>query len=299
MDTILFLRFMTGFFLAGIYPIGMKIASDYFDNNLGKSLGFLVGALVIGTAFPHLFKGISRDIPWQYVIITTSCLATLGGIAMGLFVADGPYRKPGQKVDLSVSYTVFKNKSFRAAAFGYFGHMWELYAFWTFVPLILKGYNNHHPEASLNVPLWSFLIIGLGGIACILAGIISRTVEIKKVATLSLLLSCVCCLLSPIFFELSNTAIFVGLMVFWGMVVIADSPMFSTMVAQSANAENKGTALTIVTCIGFGLTIVSIKLLSSVSDFLSEQYIYITLAIGPILGLTALLNLKNNEPSHH
>lgn len=163
--SLLLFRFLTGFFLAGIYPVGMKIAADYFDKGLGKSLGFLVGALVLGTAFPHLLKDVLHTISWKYVLLMTTSLAILGGLVMILFVPDGPFRKLSKGLDFSAFSRVFKRHEFRSAAFGYFGHMWELYAFWAFVPVILKHYSQLYPETALNIPILSFSIIGIGGLS--------------------------------------------------------------------------------------------------------------------------------------
>jgi MFS family permease len=286
--TILSIRFLTGFFLAGIYPVGMKIAADYFEKGLGKSLGFLVGALVLGTAFPHLLKGATQVFPWQSVIITTSSLALVGGLMMVVLVPNGPYRKQAQSIQLSAFFAIFKSQSLRAAAFGYFGHMWELYAFWAFTPLILKTYDDLHPDTAFNIPVLSFLVIGIGGLACVLSGYLSKNFGTKKIAFISLLLSCVCCLISPFLFVVESEGVFIAFLLFWGMVVVADSPLFSTLVAQNAAAEIKGTALTIVNSIGFTITIISIQLISSLKTATDSNSIYICLAIGPILGLLAL-----------
>ena len=186
--TLLSLRFLTGFFLAGIYPVGMKIASDYFQEGLGKSLGYLVGALVLGTAFPHLLRGTLDGLPWTHFVMATSMLAVLGGLLMIAFVQDGPYRKIGQQTDLTAFVRVFSDKRFRSVAFGYFGHMWELYAFWAFVPLMLTGYQASHPEADMNVSLLSFVVIGVGGPACVVGGYISQFIGTKKTARTALLL---------------------------------------------------------------------------------------------------------------
>ena len=252
---------MTGFFLAGIYPVGMKIAADYYEKGLGKSLGYLVGALVLGTAFPHLLKGFSGGLPWRLVLIITSTLATIGGGVMLLFIPDGPFRKASQGVDLSAFLKIFKNSKFRSAAFGYFGHMWELYTFWAFVPVMLTTYLAQNPTTVLNVSLWSFIIVGLGGLACVAGGYLSQIFGSKKIATAALLLSGICCLLSPLIFYTTSPILFLSFLIFWGLVVIADSPLFSTLVAKNAPAENKGTALTIVNSIGFAITIVSIQLM--------------------------------------
>jgi len=288
-------RFFTGFFLAGIYPVGMKIASDYFNKGLGKSLGFLVGALVLGTAFPHLLKGYSANIPWKLVLIITSSLAVLGGLLILLFVPDGPYKKSAKKLDFSTLYTVFKNANFRSAAFGYFGHMWELYAFWAFLPIILKTYTLVHPETTLNIPILSFIIIGIGGLSCVASGYLSQHFGAKKIAFLALLCSCICCLFSPFFFLIDSTSVFIGFLLFWGMAVIADSPLFSTLVAQNVQSETKGTALTITNSIGFAMTIISIQFLNALKDSFEIHYLFVILALGPVLGLIALRRAPKNS----
>lgn len=292
--SLLALRFLTGFFLAGIYPVGMKIATDYYKRGLGKSLGFLVGALVVGTAFPHLLKGLSHSVPWRYVMLSTSSIAILGGLLMVLMVPDGPYRRPGQNLDLSAFFRVFRNRDFRSAAFGYFGHMWELYAFWAFVPVMLLTYKDLHPQVVFNIPVLSFMIIGIGGIACVLGGFLSQYTGTKRTAIFALLLSCLCCVVSPLVFTIGYQTLFIGFLLFWGMVVIADSPLFSVLVAQNASPEIKGTALTIVNCIGFSITIISIQMISWLQDLTDSNYNYTVLAIGPIFGLIALSRRRKN-----
>jgi len=292
--SLLIFRFLTGFFLAGIYPVGMKIAADYYQDGLGKSLGFLVGALVIGTAFPHLLKGYTGEFQWKMILILISGIAVFGGLIMYLFVPDGPFRKQSQKPNLSTWMKVFQNRSFRSAAYGYFGHMWELYAFWTFVPVILATYADLHPEFKLNIPILSFLVIGSGGLACVLGGYISINVGLKKTASIALFLSGLCCLLSPLMFEVESSEVFIFFLIFWGLVVILDSPLFSTLVANNAKSESKGTALTIVNCIGFSITVISIQMINILRNILDPRYIYLLLAIGPLLGLLALYEHKTN-----
>ncbi|MEZ4941523.1 MAG: MFS transporter [Saprospiraceae bacterium] len=298
LPSLLFFRFLTGFFLAGIYPVGMKIAADYYQKGLGKSLGFLVGALVLGTAFPHLLKGFSGDLPWRFVLILTSGLAVAGGLLIALLVPDGPHRKPGQKPDFGALFRVFRNANFRSAAFGYFGHMWELYAFWAFVPVLLNSFNLYHPDARLNVPVLSFLIIGCGGLACVAGGYISERLGAKRTAGIALFSSGLCCLVSPLLFFTNSGFVFTGFLLFWGMVVIADSPLFSSMVAHNAPAESKGTALTVVNCIGFSITIISIQLLNLSYEMINPRYIYLILAPGPALGLWAMFAGRRNREPH-
>lgn len=294
--SLLVLRFLVGFSLAGIYPIGMKIAADYFQKGLGLSLSFIVAALVIGTAFPHLLKDFTAGISWKMVMIITSLIALLGGVSIILFVPDGPYREESRKMDLKVMLKVFENRKFRAAAFGYFGHMWEVYAFWAFVPVILFNFSKLHPEIALNIPLLSFFIIAGGGLACVVGGYIAKEFGTKKTAFLFLTLSCICCLFSPLMFLLNSKTFLIAYLLFWGLVVIADSPLFSTLVANNADPETRGTGLTIVNSIGFAITIISIQMLSilhnSFPKIIDTQYFYMLLAIGPILGL---LEMNRNK----
>ncbi len=289
---VLLFRFLTGFFLAGIYPVGMKIASDYYQSGLGKSLGFLVGALVLGTAFPHLLKTLIVGFPWKYVLYTTTSLSALGGLSILLFVPNGPFRKSGQKMKLTSFLSGFKNPNFRIFSIGYFGHMWELYSFWAYVPLMLLAYNKHYPLTNLNVPFFSFFIIASGGFACVLSGIVSQFFGVRKIATLSLFISCLCCIISPFFLFSNSTFLFLCFLFVWGITVIADSPLFSTLVAQSAPEESRGSSITIINSIGFSITVISIQFINMLSDKIDAQYIYLFLAIGPIL---ALIGLKNKR----
>mgnify|MGYP003670122376 CR=1 FL=1 len=287
--SILVFRFFTGFFLAGIYPVGMKIAADYYEKGLGKSLGFLVGALVLGTAFPHLLMmNHTASFQWKYVLIITSFLALFGGVLMLTLVPDGPFRKAGQKPNLSAFFNVFQNPEFRSSAFGYFGHMWELYTFWAFVPIILKTYNLAHPNISFNSSMLSFFIIGIGGLSCVFGGYIAQSAGTKRTAFVALFLSSLCCLVAPWVFTIEFENLFIGFLLFWGVVVIADSPLFSTLVAQNTSAEMKGTALTIVNSIGFLVSIISIELINYLSEMTDSNFIFMVLAVGPIFGLLAM-----------
>ena len=286
--TLLMLRFFTGFFLAGIYPVGMKIAADYYDRGLGKSLGYLVGALVVGTALPHLLKSLSGGLSWRFVIVTTSFLAATGGIAMYSLVPNGPFRRASQQLDLAAFFKVFRMPHFRAAAFGYFGHMWELYTFWAFVPVLLTAYLATHHTASFDVSLWSFLIIGIGGLGCVVAGYISQVRGEAVTAMNALSASGLCCLLSPFAFLVPVPFIFILFLLVWGFVVVADSPLLSTLVAQNADPEIKGTALTIVNCLGFATTIISIQAINVLQLILPTQWLLLPLVVGPIFGLRHL-----------
>ncbi|TCK66783.1 putative MFS family arabinose efflux permease [Winogradskyella wandonensis] len=283
--SLLLIRFATGFFLAGIYPVGMKIASDFFKAGLGKSLSYLVGALVLGTAFPHLLNTNLLQLNWTTVVFSTSTLSIIGGTLILAFVSNGPYYKKALYFDARKLFKVFRNRAFKSAAFGYFGHMWELYTFWAFTPILLSVYQDTHLSVSFNIPLFSFLIIAIGSLGCIIGGHMASKYSTKSVAKMALVVSGCCCLFSPIFLSIDSQTIFIIFLMIWGMAVIADSPLFSTLVAQNVAADAKGTALTIVNCIGFAITIVSLLIFNSLLEHFNTKYLFTILALGPLFGL--------------
>jgi predicted MFS family arabinose efflux permease len=284
---LLAVRALTGFFLAGIYPVGMKIAADHREEGLGKALGYLVGALVVGTAFPHLLKGVVQGPDWAAVVLATSACAALGGLMVWLWVPDGPFRKKGAGLQFSAFLRVYRNSRLRAAATGYFGHMWELYTFWAFVPVMLTAYNRLH-GTDLDVPLWSFLVIAIGGPGCVAGGYAAGRFGSARVAGAALAGSGLCCLISPWLFNLPASVFLAGLL-FWGITVVADSPQFSGLIARAADRPLVGTALTITTCIGFAITIISIQVVRHLHSGVPENYLYQVLGLGPALGLYALI----------
>lgn len=288
-------RFLTGFFLAGIYPVGMKISADWYEKGLGNALGLLVGALVLGTSFPHLLKTLSTaGLPWKTLIVATSVLAAFGGVLVYLLIPDGPYRKPMSRFELSGVFKVFKDSAFRSSAIGYFGHMWELYSFWAFIPLILTIYQKNNDGITFNIPLWSFLIIAIGGVGCAIGGKLSLRAGSSKIAFYALLLSGLSCLVSPIMFYLDSPW-FLAFLLLWGLAVVTDSPQFSTLVAQTAPQKMKGTALTIVNSIGFAITIVSLQFLKQIATWFHETNMFIWLAIGPAVGCLSILQLFKKD----
>lgn len=291
---LLVLRFLTGMCLAGIYPVGMKIASGWYREGLGNALGFLVGALVVGTSFPHLLKGLGQSLPWGTVMLLISATAAFGGILMLLFVQDGPYLSKGTPFNSKALAIIFRSKDIRSAAFGYFGHMWELYTFYTFVPFLLSAYAAENLHENLNVSLWSFAIIAAGGIGCAGGGLISQKTGSARVAWTQLFGSGLCCLLSPFLFR-AQAEIFLGFLILWGIVVVGDSPQFSALVAQYAPQGFVGSALTIVNSIGFAITIVSIQVILSLSHVFRAEYIFSLLTIGPAAGLICLRPLMKTD----
>lgn len=290
----LLFRFLTGFLLAGIYPVGMKIAADWFDKGLGKALGYLVGALVFGTGLPHLLKGLSWHFSWQQVILFTSAFAATGGLLVISLVPDGPFKKQGNGFHPGILRTVFRSKEFRAASFGYFGHMWELYTLWAFVPVMLTM-NAKQYGVTYNIPFWSFIIIGVGGISCMMGGYLSEKIGSPRVALYALIGSGLCAC-SSFYFINTPPWLFLPYLILWGITVTPDSPQFSSLTALTAPPAYKGTAVTAVICIGFTISIISIQALSYLYNLYPQTAIFATLAIGPLLGILACRRLIGERP---
>lgn len=277
------LRFIVGFLLAGIYPVGMKLSADWFQKDLGKALGFLVGALVIGTAFPHLIRGLGTSLDWSFILITVSGIATLGGTLILLFVPNGPYRKISIGFRPEAIFVLFRDKNLRSAAFGYFGHMWELYTVWAFIPIII-AYFNQNAQVSLNVSVLSFVAIGVGFFSCAIGGLMALKKGSAQIAFFQLAGSLLCISLI-LFIDFMPKEIFIMYLIFWGAMVIGDSPHFSTLAAKTAPPELLGSALTIMNSIGFALTIPSIYLANYLTITYGHPAILVFLALGPLFGL--------------
>ncbi|WP_262490657.1 MFS transporter [Hymenobacter amundsenii] len=291
-DGLLACRFLTGFFLAGIYPVGMKIAADYYAAGLGRSLGFLVGALVLGTAFPHLLRGLSAALPWQTVTTATSALAALGGLAMLALVPDGPPPPPRPAPAPRRPARRFPRARVSGGGAGLLrAHVGAIHV------LGLRandadgvaggapgGRRCQRTAAGLQ-----YSGGGGGGVRGRGAAWPSRR-GARAVAAGALVLSGACCLLSPLVLGGAGPwwlgPAFLG---FWGLVVVADSPLLSTLVAQQAPPASRGTALTLVTCLGFALTIASLQFTSWLATHVPAPYVYLPLALGPLLGLWGLL----------
>ncbi len=280
-------RFLIGLCLAGIYPIGMKIAADWYGKDLGRAMGYLVGALVLGKSFPYLLKGISFELPWKEFLFWISLVSLIGGLLLWSLLPDKTLPSQRNKFSIKALFVLFKYPELRAAAFGYFGHMWELYAFWAFLPAIWKIYAHSHPEYILNVPLATFSTIVVGFLGCWLGGILSLKFGSGKIALIQLLISGHCCLILP-FIIGSSLMFFSLLMLVWGITVVGDSPQFSTLVSRFALPERRGSIITLVTSIGFAITIVSIQLIDFLlTEFPSNLMVFWVLSLGALVGLWA------------
>ena len=294
---LLALRFAVGFFLAGIYPVGMRIAAGWYREGLGRALGYLVGALVLGTAFPWLLRALGAALPWQTVIGVVSLTAAAGGAAMLALVPDGPHLGRAARFDPRALAAVFASARFRASAFGYFGHMWELYAFYAFVPLVLAARLAAQADgawpaggAAARLAGWVFAVIAAGTLGCVVGGLASQRLGSARVAFWQLAASGACCLLSPWLFG-APLPVFLAFLLFWGVVVAGDSPQFSALNAASAPPDRVGSALTLANCIGFAITVASLQVLAQAAGPLGPRWLLVLLAPGPAFGLLAMRGL--------
>ncbi|MDT7540837.1 MAG: hypothetical protein QOE33_741 [Acidobacteriota bacterium] len=283
-------RFLTGMFLAGVYPPGMKIMATWFRRGRGMALGVLVGALTLGKASPYLVNAIGSE-SWRANVLFVSVLAVVGGLIVLLFVGDGPHALPPVGFNFAQVREVFRNRGVRLANFGYFGHMWELYAMWTCVPLMLRASFAAGGHSSTLAEAGSFLVIGAGALGCVMGGLIADRVGRTLVTSVAMLVSGACCLVVGFFFG-SSPVVLLTLMAIWGATVVADSAQFSSCVSELGDPRYLGTALTIQTCFGFLLTLGSIQLVPLLAARFGWRYAFIVLAPGPAFGIYSMLKLR-------
>jgi MFS family permease len=284
------LRFLTGLTLAGVYPVAMKIVASWFSAGLGWRLGIMVGALALGTSTPYLVRALGAGVDWRLLTGSASLAALLGGALVLVAVGDGPRLPARAPFDPRALVRVFGPADFRLNAFGYFGHMWELYAFWSLLPFFLAGRLQPSPGGIDQVALVAFLTVGLGGLGCAAGGWISRRAGERRVALACLMASAGCCLLSALAFAWPAPAL-TAFILFWGVVVVADSPQFSALAARYCPPEYTGTAFTVQNGVGFAVTLFSIQLLPLLAARVGWRFTFLALAPGPILGAWAMARL--------
>jgi MFS family permease len=298
---LLALRFAIGFLLAGIYPVGMKIAASWYRERLGAVMGVLIGALVLGTALPHGLRALAGDgsglsfavgglAPWQCVVLAVSALAAAGGVATALFVPPHPQATQAARVTPRALALIWSDPRVRASAFGYFGHMWELYAFIVLVPLVLAT-----RLAGRSVSAWAFWSIGAGFAGCVLGGLLVRRLGSARVAQVQLAISGACCLAAPVMLA-APLPLFIAWMILWGTTVSGDSPQFSTLTAQNTPPAVVGSVLTFTNCIGFAISVASIELFVRAAQAWPLAAVLPALGIGPALGLWMLAPLLRANP---
>ncbi len=277
-------RFLTGVTLAGVYPVGMKIVASWFRTGLGWRLGVMVGALVFGTATPYLIQALGAGSSWRGLTSLGSASAVAGGLLIATAIGDGPYLSARARFDPTALLRVFAHPPFRNTAFGYFGHMWELYALWSLVGFYLAGsFAVRGAEWAKAIPLVAFATVAVGAVGCAAGGWISRRVGERDVAIVSLGVSGTACALSGFAYALPPAALVAFLLV-WGLFVVSDSPQFSALAARYCPAEYTGTALTVQNGIGFAVTVVSIQILPLVAARVGWRWAFVCLALGPAFG---------------
>jgi MFS family permease len=284
------LRFLTGMFLAGVYPPAMKILATWFKHGRGLALGFLVGALTLGKATPYLINGVGSA-NWRINVLFVSGLAIVGGVIVLLFVNDGPFALPAARFDLSQIGKIFRNRGVRLANLGYLGHMWELYAMWTWIPFMIRASLATRKSDPALAEVGSFIVIGCGAAGCVVAGLIADRVGRTIVTSAAMAVSGSCCLMIGLLFG-ANPIALLSVAAIWGASVVADSGQFSACVTELGDPQYIGTALTIQTCLGFLLTTISIELIPWVEASVGWRYAFAILAPGPVFGVISMMRLR-------
>lgn len=289
------LRGATGFFLAGVYPVGMKIMAGWFQRGRGFALGVMIGALTVGSAVPHAAAAIGR-IPWRGVVLLGSVQAVIGGLIVAAGVRQGPFAMPQSRFDPAQILEIVRNRPLRLANLGYLGHMWELYSMWGWIAVIVAASAKWSRSQSEAL---AALTIAIGAVGCIWAGVASdklqdqaasvRVAQRARVTMIAMAISSACCVLAALVWH--KPALLIPLSLIWGIAVIADSAQFSTIISEVSDKNYVGTALTCQVALGFLLTAAVIRLMVSIADRFGWNWALASMAIGPLLGIWAMSGL--------
>ncbi len=286
------LRFCTGAALAWVYPTGMKIVASWFARERGTGLGVLVASLTLGQAFPHLLAAVAPASSWQTRMLVSSALAVCGGVLVLAAVHEGPHLASIGRFDPRAAAGLFRNARTRLAAFGYLGHMWELYAMWSWAGIFAAASlaASGRADVSRASSIAAFLAIATGAIGCLLGGVVADRVGRARVAGFALVASGGCAVLSGVVFG-HGPALLYLLLACWGLVVVADSAQFSALIADYSPRSHVGTALAVETSCGYLLTMLSIRLLPAVASAVTWRWAFLALVPGPVLGAWAMRRL--------
>ena len=299
-DALIVTRFATGAFLGGVYPMGMKVLSGWYVSGRGFAIGTLVGAVTLGSGTPHILMSVFSE-NWQMVILVSSILAITGGVILKVFVGDGPHDVVGAKFNPRYLISALSQRGPRLALIGYLGHQWELYAMWAWIGSFMFYVLEERPLFGDGIQLASvitFLVFAVGAVASSLAGAWSEKIGRTAVATIAMVISG-CVALFVGFIPVEWSVLIVIVVLIWGASVIADSAQFSTAITELSDPVYRGTMLTFQTGVGFALTAVSIWLLPVVKDLSGWGWAFAILALGPVVGITAMLRLRSLPESRN
>lgn len=284
------LRFLTGVFLAGVYPVGMKIMATWTQQDRGLGIGILVGALTIGSATPHLLRAFGDIGDWQQVMWLAATAAAIGSLISVFYVQVGPYAVSAPKFRFGDIGKILTDRKVMLANLGYLGHMWELYAMWSWLAIfLLASYEQVGVDAQW-ASLVAFGAVAVGGIGSVIAGKLADRIGRSTVTSVAMLTSGACALLIGRFFG-GNPVILAIVALVWGFFIVADSAQFSASVSELADKHLIGTALTLQTSMGFLLTLVSIRLVPTFVEWVGWEWAFAFLALGPLVGTWAMLML--------
>jgi MFS family permease len=289
----LVLRFLTGACLAGVYPVGMKIMTTWTRADRGLGIGLLVGALTLGTAFPHLLNTLTGMGNWRQVLLLGAGSAAVGGLIAALFVREGPFQAAPPDFNWRYAAAIFRVRELRLVILGYLGHMWELFAMWAWLAAFLIASFDRSGISSTWASLAAFLAIAAGGVGSLLAGNLADRLGRTTITIASLAISGACALLVGFLFG-GSPILLTLLCLVWGFAVVADSAQFSAAVSELCQKGYIGTALTVQTSLGFLLTLITIRLIPSLESAVGWSWAFAFLALGPAVGIWAMLTLRNS-----